>query len=142
MSVNTWSIFDSNVDKTLNLHEIFHKFCHNPHENNVVVDSRYFKMLVKNNIPTELIQDYLCNVVEKTLMENANYVIHANLESISIFDFNKYQTFILNSTSVFRNKFANRLGQCNLYNTAWIFQEISLERRPGLCCACKGGIDI
>ena len=122
MSVNTWSMFDSNVDKTLNLHEIFHKFCQNPHENQVVIDSRYFKMLVKNNMPMELIQDYLCNVVEKTLATNTNYVVHANLESISIFDFNKYQTFILNLTSVFRTKFANRLGQCNLYNTSILFK--------------------
>jgi len=122
MSVNTWSMFDSNVDKTLNLHEIFHKFCQKSHENNIVIDSRYFKMLVKNNMPMELIQDYLCNVVEKTLATNTNYVVHANLESISIFDFNKYQTFILNLTNVFRTKFANRLGQCNLYNTSILFK--------------------
>ena len=115
-------MLDSNHDKTLDLHGMFYRFCHNSHENNVVVDSRYFKMLVKNNMPMELIQDYLCNVVEKTLLENANYVIHANLGSVSIFDFNKYQTFILNLTSVFRTKFANKLGQCNLHDTSILFK--------------------
>jgi hypothetical protein len=122
MSVNTLSTFDYNVDKTLDLHGLFHKFCHNLNENNILIDSRYFKMLVKHNMPMTLIQDYLCNVVEKTLTTNTHYVIHANLESISVFDFNKYQTFILNITSVFRARFANRLGKCNLHNTSILFK--------------------
>lgn len=118
MSVNILSIFHSNVDKTLDLHGLFHNFCHNSNENNILIDSRYFKMLVKNNIPIELIQDYLCNVVDKVLVSNTNYIIHANLESISVFDFNKYQTFILNITSIFRSRFVNKLNYCYLYNTS------------------------
>lgn len=122
MSLDISHNFDSKVNKTLDLHGLFHKFCNNPHDNNILIDIRYFKVLVSNNMPIELIQDYFCNVVEKTLSTNATYMIHANIESMSIFDFNKYQAFILNITSVFRNKFANKLGQCHLYKTSSLFK--------------------
>ena len=121
MSLNTMSIFDSKVDKTLDLHGLFHKFC-NYHENNIRVDSRYFKLLMKHKIDIRLIQDYICNVVEKVLLTHSKYQIYANAESLSIFDFEKYKIFILEMTNAFRAKFTNRLEKCYLYNTSFLFK--------------------
>ena len=58
------SIFDSKVDKTLDLHGLFHKLC-NYCDNNIHVDSRYFKLLIKHKIDIQLLQDYICNIVIK-----------------------------------------------------------------------------
>ena len=121
MSLNTMSIFDSKVDKSLDLHGVFHKLC-NYRDNNIYLDSRYGKLLIKHNIDLKLIQDYICNIVEKVLLTHSKYEIHANLESLSIFDFEKYKTFIYDMTNVFRVKFANRLEKCYLYNTSIIFK--------------------
>jgi len=121
MSSKTLSIFDSNVDKTLDLHGLFYKFC-NYHDNNIHIDSRYFKLLIKNKIDIQLIRDYICNVVEKVLLSHSKYEIHANSESLSIFDFDKYKTFIHEMTNAFRIKFTNRLEKCYLYNTSILFK--------------------
>ena len=121
MSSNTISIFDPKVDKALDLHGLFHKFC-NYQDNNIRVDSRYFKLLIKHKIDIRLIQDYICNVVEKVLLTHSKYQIYANAESLSIFDFEKYKTFILDMTNAFRAKFTNRLDKCYLYNTSFLFK--------------------
>lgn len=121
MSSNTLSIFDSNVDKTLDLLGLFHKVC-NHRDNNIHVDSRYFKLLIKHKIDIQLIQDYICNVVEKVLLTHSKYEIHANAGSLSIFDFEKYKLFIHDMTNAFRMKFTNRLEKCYLYNTSIIFK--------------------
>jgi hypothetical protein len=115
------SIFDSKVDKTLDLHGLFYKFC-NYSDNNINVDSRYFKLLIKHKIDIQLLQDYICNVVEKVLLTHSKYEIHANSESLSIFDFEKYKTFIHDMTNAFRAKFTNRLEKCYLYNTSILFK--------------------
>jgi hypothetical protein len=115
------SIFDSKVDKTLDLHGLFYKFC-NYSDNNINVDSRYFKLLIKHKIDIQLLQDYICNVVEKVLLTHSKYEIHANSESLSIFDFEKYKTFIHEMTNAFRAKFTNRLDKCYLYNTSILFK--------------------
>jgi len=115
------SIFDSSVDKKLDLHGLFYKFC-NYHDNNIRVDSRYFKLLIKNKIDIQLIQDYICNIVEKVLLTHSKYEIQANAESLSIFDFEKYKIFILEMTNAFRAKFTNRLEKCYLYNTSFLFK--------------------
>ena len=121
MSSNTMSIFDSNVDKTLDLHGLFHKVC-NYRDNTIDIDSRYFKLLIKHKIDIQLIQDYICNVVEKVLLTHSKYEIHANAESLSIFDFEKYKIFIHEMTNAFRAKFTNRLEKCYLYNTSILFK--------------------
>ena len=123
MSLNTISIFDSKVDKSLDLHGVFRKVC-NYHDNNIHIDSRYCKLLIKHNIDLKLIQDYICNVVEKVLLTHSKYEIHANLDSLSIFDFDKYKTFIYDMTNVFRAKFTNCLEKCYLYSTSIIFKLI------------------
>jgi hypothetical protein len=115
------SIFDSKVDKTLDLHGLFHKLC-NYCDNNIHVDSRYFKLLIKHKIDIQLLQDYICNIVEKVLLTHSKYEIHANAETLSIFDFEKYKTFILEMTNTFRGKFTNRLEKCYLYNTSFLFK--------------------
>ena len=124
MSLNTISIFDSKVDKTLDLHGVFHKLCNIHNNNNIHVDCRYGKLLLKHNIDLKLIQDYICNVIEKVLLTHSNYEIHANLESVSIFDFDKYQKFIYEITNVFRLKYSNHIEKCYLYNTSVIFKII------------------
>jgi len=121
MSSNTMSMFDYNLDKTLDLHGVFHKLC-NYRDNNIYIDSRYFKLLIKHKIDIRLIQDYICNVVEKVLLSHSKYEIHANSESLSIFDFEKYKTFIHDMTNAFRIKFTNRLEKCYLYNTSILFK--------------------
>ena len=121
MSLNTMSIFDSKVDKTLDLHGLFHKLC-NYRDNYIHVDSRYFKLLIKHKIDIQLLQDYICNIVEKVLLTHSKYEIHANAETLSIFDFEKYKTFILEMTNTFRGKFTNRLEKCYLYNTSFLFK--------------------
>lgn len=124
MSLNTISIFDSNVDKTLDFHGLFHKMCNIYNANNIQIDCRYGKLLLKHNIDLKLIQDYIYNIIEKVLLTHPNYVMHANLESLSIFDFDKYQTFIYEMTNVFRIKYASRIEKCYLYNTSVIFKLI------------------
>ena len=111
MSLNTMSIFDTNVDKTLDLHGLFRKLC-NYRDNNIHVDSRYFKLLIKHKIDIQLLQDYICNIVEKVLLTHSKYEIHANAGSLSIFDFEKYKIFIHEMTNAFRIKFTNRLEKC------------------------------
>ena len=121
MSSKTLSIFDFNVDKTLDLHGLFYKLC-NYRDNNIHVDSRYFKLLIKHKIDIQLLQDYICNIVEKVLLTHSKYEIHANAESLSIFDFEKYKLFIHDMTNAFRMKFTNCLEKCYLYNTSIIFK--------------------
>ena len=122
MSLTTISIFDSKVDKTLDLHGVFHKMCNIYNGNNIHIDCRYTKLLLKHNIDLKLMQDYICNTIEKVLLTHANYEIHANLESVSIFDFDKYQTFMYEMTKVFRVKYSSRIEKCYLYNTSVIFK--------------------
>jgi hypothetical protein len=121
MSSSTMSMFDSSVDKQLDLHGLFYKFC-SYRDNNIHIDSRYFKLLIKYKIDIQLLQDYICNIVEKVLLNNSKYEIHANAESLSIFDFEKYKIFIHEMTNAFRIKFTNRLDKCYLYNTSVLFK--------------------
>ena len=63
MSLNTISIFDSNVDKTLDFHGLFHRMCNIYNANNIQIDCRYGKLLLKHNIDLKLIQDYIYNII-------------------------------------------------------------------------------
>jgi hypothetical protein len=124
MSSTSSVIFETNVDKSVDLHRMFSNLCNNPCGNIIRVDSRYFKLLVKHNIDLDLIQDYICNSVAKVLLTHSNYELHVNLKSFSLLDFERNQPLVHRMTTLFRAKFANKIGKCYLHNTSFLFKAI------------------
>jgi hypothetical protein len=116
--------FDDKIEITNDLHLLFSKMCNHDNSNLVYIDSRYLKLIVKYNIDVNIIQDYISSIIENVLLTNEKYNLHINLKSLSVTDFNKYNSLLHSMILMFRSKFVNKITKCYLYNTSYIFKLI------------------
>jgi hypothetical protein len=105
-----------------NLTDILNSVCFIK-ENEVVIDYLYFKHFA-NGETYQFILSTIVNNIDSILNINEKFVVHINMKSLAISDFEKHKHFIQNISDFFKERYDGKLIKCYIYNAPFIFSQV------------------
>jgi hypothetical protein len=94
-------------------------FCFIFKDTEIVIDYRVHKVVFKEK--TEKIVDFVVDIFDQLKIKQEN-IIHVNLEKMQMSHIDKYYDFMQDISTKLMQKFPTyELGQCNAYNSSFIF---------------------
>lgn len=107
----------------LNTDELLNLFCHIKSNNEIEISYKYFKS-INIFIDKREILNYLLLIIENVLKKYETFVIHVNIEKLSLLEIEKNKDFIQNMSCLLREKFPDKLDFCIIYEGSFIFKQI------------------
>jgi hypothetical protein len=92
-------------------------------ENEVVIDYMYFKHFA-NGETYNFILSTIVNNIDSILNMNDKFVVHINMKSLGISDFEKHRHFIQSIADFFKERYDGKLIKCYIYNAPFIFSQV------------------
>jgi hypothetical protein len=120
------NINGNNINLRLNeekMREILNNFCHIKTKNEIAINYKHFKS-INIFIDKNDILNYLILNIENVLNKYETFVIHVNIEKLSLLEIEKNKDFIQNMSTVLREKFPDKLDFCIIYEGSFIFKQI------------------
>jgi hypothetical protein len=111
-----------NQIKKGNLNDILSKLCF-INENAVIINYIYFKYLATETIYNYILT-YITNNIDNVLLKNNEFIVHVNMQKLSISDIDKHKAFITNLSLVLKEKYPNKLLKCYIYKAPFMFKQI------------------
>lgn len=103
--------------------EILSKLCFVNHENQVILDTRYFLLMAtKDNYSA--ISEYVVCIIANLLTIYETVFVHINMQSITLTHLDKHYNFIKNICILFQEKFPDKLEKCFVYNAPFLFSQL------------------
>jgi len=103
--------------------EILTKLCSAIHENEVILDTRYF-LLIATSENYNIILEYVIGIIQQLLTKYTTVFVHINMQSISLIHLDKHYTFIKNICILLQEKFPDKLEKCFVYNAPFLFSQL------------------
>jgi hypothetical protein len=120
------NINGNNINLRLNeekMREILNNFCHIKTKNEIAINYKHFKS-INMFIDKNDILNYLILNIENVLNKYETFVIHVNIEKLSLLEIEKNKDFIQNMSTVLRETFPDKLDFCIIYEGSFIFKQI------------------
>jgi hypothetical protein len=108
--------------KNLEIEEILNNFCCVKNDT-VFIEYVYFKYLSSNDT-YNLITQHLINILDNVLLKNKLFTIHINMNSLTLNEINTHRKFICVVSTLFKNKYPNKLAKCFIHNAPKVFSKI------------------
>jgi prophage DNA circulation protein len=115
-------IAKANILKTC-FNDVLTKLCFALDSENIILDYRYFKFIASAE-NYELIICYIVSVIQNVLSKHETFILHVNLDSLSLLHIEKHFGFIKRMSEVLKTTFPDKLNTCNVYNAPFIFSKI------------------
>jgi hypothetical protein len=115
-----------NINLKLNeekLHELLDNFCHIKIHNEIIIQYKYFK-IINTFIDQNYILNYLIFIVEKILINYETFIVHVDIEKLTLLEIEKNRDFIMNMSNVLKEKFPDKLDFCIIYEGSVFFKQI------------------
>jgi hypothetical protein len=116
----------NNINLKLNeekLHELLNNFCHIKVNNEIVINYKYFK-IINTFIDKNYILNYLIFIMENTLIKYEKFIVHLNVEKLTLLEIEKNRDFIMTMSSILKEKFPDKLDVCIVYEVSFVFKQI------------------
>jgi hypothetical protein len=130
MNYNINNLTNQNVNSNINLRlneekirELLYNFCHNKINNEIEISYKFFKSITIFIDKREIL-NYLLLIIENVLNKYETFIIHVNIEKLSLLEIEKNKDFIQNMSSVLREKFPDKLDFCIIHEGSFIFKQI------------------
>ena len=114
----------NNIKKIENLETILKKLCFIENENHIIINYPIFKILLKNGQYEEIIIQYIFNIMRGVLKIYPQFIIHINMDSLTLVDIDKYYSFITKISKIMRDSFPEKMYKCHIYNASFIFSKL------------------
>jgi hypothetical protein len=117
---------NNNINLKLNedkLNELLNNFCHIKLNNEIVMNYKYFK-IISTFIDKNYILNYIIRIIETVLIKYETFIIHANIEKLTLLEIEKNRDFVQNMSNVLKDKFPDKLDICFIYEGSFIFKQI------------------
>ena len=89
----------------------------------IFLDYIYFKHFATKET-YNLILNYMIQQIDNVLSSNSTFVVYVNLQQITLLEIDKHRQFIQYLSMVLIEKYPDRLGNCYIYNTPFVFSRI------------------
>jgi hypothetical protein len=109
-----------NEDK---LNELLKKFCNIKTNNEIELNYKYFK-IINTFIEKNEILNYMMYIIENVLTKYQTFVIHANIEKLTLLEVEKNKDFIQNMSCILKDRFPDKLEKCFIHEGSFIFKQI------------------
>jgi dihydrofolate reductase len=116
----------NNINLKLNedkLNELLNNFCNIKLNNEIVLNYKYFK-IIHTFIDKNYILNYIIRIIENVLVKHETFIIHANIEKLTLLEIEKNRDFVQNMSNVLKDKFPDKLDICFIYEGSFIFKQI------------------
>jgi len=118
--------FNNNINLKLNedkLNDLLNNFCHIKTNNEIEINYKYFK-IINTFIDKNYILNYLIYIVENVLQKHQTFVVHVNIEKLTLLEVEKNRDFVQDMSNVLKDKFPDKLEICLIYEGSFIFKQI------------------
>jgi hypothetical protein len=109
-----------NEDK---LNELLKNFCNIKTNNEIELNYKYFK-IINTFIEKNEILNYMMYIIENVLTKYQTFVIHANIEKLTLLEVEKNKDFIQNMSCILKDRFPDKLEKCFIHEGSFIFKQI------------------
>jgi hypothetical protein len=109
-----------NEDK---LNELLKNFCNIKMNNEIELNYKYFK-IINTFIEKNEILNYMMYIIENVLTKYQTFVIHANIEKLTLLEVEKNKDFIQNMSCILKDRFPDKLEKCFIHEGSFIFKQI------------------
>jgi hypothetical protein len=123
MNYNFNALSSKNSNHKLNIDELLNLFCHIKTKNEIEINYKYFKT-ISLFLDKEYILNYLFIIVENVLNNYETFIIHVNIEKLTLLEIEKNKDFIQNMSTTLKEKFPDKLDICIIYEGSFIFKQI------------------
>ena len=117
---------NNNINLKLNedkLNELLNNFCHIKLNNEIVMNYKYFK-IISTFIDKNYILNYIIRIIETVLIKYETFIIHANIEKLTLLEIEKNRDFVQNMSNALKDRFPDRLEICVIYEGSFIFKQM------------------
>jgi len=104
-------------------HELLYNFCYVKINNEIEIKYKYFKQINKFE-DKKYILDYLIFVVENVLKKYETFIVHVNIEKLTLLDIEKNKEFVVDMSNVLKERFPDKLENCIIYEGSVFFKQI------------------
>jgi hypothetical protein len=87
------------------------------------IQYKYFKQIT-SFIEQKNILNYLIFIIENILMKYETFIVHVNIEKLTLLEIEKNRAFIIDMSTVLKEKFSDKLNSCIIYEGSFIFKQI------------------
>jgi len=118
--------FNNNINLKLNedkLNDLLNNFCHIKANNEIEINYKYFK-IINTFIDKNYILNYLIYIVENVLQKHQTFVVHVNIEKLTLLEVEKNRDFVQDMSNILKDKFPDKLEICLIYEGSFIFKQI------------------
>jgi poly(3-hydroxyalkanoate) synthetase len=109
-----------NEDK---LNDLLTNFCSVKINNEIELNYKYFK-IIHTFIDKNDILNYLIYIIENVLSKYPTFIIHANIEKLTLLEIEKNKEFIHIMSNQLKETFPDKLELCIIYEGSFIFKQI------------------
>ena len=123
---NNISNFSQSLNMKINenkLQELLHNFCNVKANNEIIINYKYFK-IINTFIDKNNILNYLIFIVENVLKNYNTFIVHVNIEKLTLLEIDKNRDFVQNMSNVLKDRFPDKLEVCFIYEGSFIFKQI------------------
>lgn len=126
LTTNNNSNFSQSINMKINenkLQELLHNFCSVKTNNEIVINYKYFK-IINTFIDKNSILNYLIFIVDNVLKNYDTFIVHVNIEKLTLLEIDKNRDFIQNMSNILRDRFPDKLEVCFIYEGSFIFKQV------------------
>jgi len=62
--------------------------------------------------------------MENTLIKYEKFIVHLNVEKLTLLEIEKNRDFIMSMSSILKDKFPDKLDACIVYEVSFVFKQI------------------
>ena len=113
---------NKNATNLIDINDILTHLCSIKNDR-ILLDYKYFK-------PCAQVENYgvilkhIIETIQTILHEKDTFIIHINLQSLTLSDVEKHYSFIQIISETMKNTFPDKLEQFNIYNAPFIFSQV------------------
>jgi hypothetical protein len=106
-----------------NFNELLYNFCYIKSNNEIEIHYKYFKTINKF-VDKKYILNYLIFTVESVLSKHETFVVHVNIDKLTLLEIEKNKEFVMDMSNVLKEKFPDKLDNCIIYEGSIFFKQI------------------
>ena len=106
-----------------NINDLLNNFCHIKTNNEIEINYKYFK-IINTFIDKNYILNYLIYIVENVLIKHQTFIVHVNIEKLTLLEVEKNRDFVQDMSNVLKERFPDKLEICLIYEGSFIFKQI------------------
>ena len=123
---NNITNFSQSINMKINenkLQELLYNFCHIKTNNEITINYKYFK-IINTFIDKNNILNYLIFIVENILKNYNTFIVHVNIEKLTLLDIDKNKDFVQDMSNTLKDRFPDKLEVCLIYEGSFIFKQL------------------